>query len=293
MTSIVENNKKIRDILDDNDRAALWSYNRIKELEQNEADLESELEEKESIEPDRPNKDEQGAKEFWVPFAEIPDQKMRSRGLYKNGKGHDLTSGLLWHFTAGRINQTGYPSSWGRGKGLSYMEVTRSGELWQAHPLNQWGYHGGKSRYELLFPNGKRRDVYSVSEYIVGMEMSNPGNLTRVGDWCYPWFNKSRSASQPRWRADECIQVTKSRDNIRPGWYLPMSAEQMATAFELSLWLKNNDPEGYFFENNIGHDECAWPRGRKPDPSATVWIDDPKRPASMPEIREHLKGLYK
>jgi hypothetical protein len=71
-----------------------------------------------------------------------------------------------------------------------------------------------------------------------------------------------------------------------------MSAVQMAEMFELALWMKDNDPEGFFFENNVGHDECAWPRGRKPDPGATLWIDDPKKPVTMEEIREHLKGLH-
>jgi hypothetical protein len=128
--AITVNNKKIRELLDENDRTALWASGRIEELERK---LETKIEEKEPEmpEPERPNKDGKGEKLLWYPQATVPSRKMPDRGLYKNGKGHDLPSGIVWHFSAGRLKPAINTHNWGDESRLWLYDARRR---WRVDP---------------------------------------------------------------------------------------------------------------------------------------------------------------
>jgi len=237
----------------------------------------------------RPSVGDKNAKLSWVPWAKIKKDGLKPSGKYPKG----YPEGLVVHFTAGNYrakdNATGI-LEYGNSMGFGYMALDTDGSLHQWQSLADWDSHAGVSAWVI---DGTKVD--GVSSRFVGVEICNPGRLEFHEGNYYAWFditkdksNKVISARNPI-KPKDCRIFRENKDNILAGIYLPYTKEQEAELIRLCLWLKQNNPSVFSFNNVVGHDEVAGPKGigywRKNDPGGALSM-------TMSEFRKKLIDLY-
>lgn len=204
---------------------------------------------------------------LWYPKAIKYHKKMPIQGKYKTG----YPIGAIIHFTAGRDErnlQNAYDAiELGIQNKFNYMCISRDGKVVQANPLNEWGWHAGKSSWPGLGS--------SLSDLLVGIEVCNPGKLTKKGDKYYTWYNREIPESE--------VRYVSKKDNMEPGYYQKYTAIQEHELTKLLLWLKHNNPNVFSFERVLGHDSVA--PNRKNDPGGSLSM-------TIPEYQEYLKKEY-
>lgn len=213
-----------------------------------------------------------------IPFAVKHARPMPIRGSYENG----YPKGAIVHYTAGAFS-TGLQDAkdsidWGISEGYTFLCIARTGDLVQAHPVNQWGYHAGESAWKGL--------IGGVSDDLIGIEMCNAGLVERTpqADGRFKtWFGTFIKKEDVRY-------VTEEEWDCPTGYYHKYSPEQEATLIKTILWLKSNDPFGVFsLDLVLGHHEVAGMQGikywRKMDPGGSLSMP-------MSKFREHLKSEY-
>lgn len=215
-----------------------------------------------------------GKKDLWYPKAiKRTDLKMKTNGNYRKG----YPEGLVVHYTAGGNNPIGTLQG-GIGNGYMYMAMGEDGKIIQTNPLTQYGSHAGESAWVI---DGVKQT--SVSRFFCGVEICNFGILTKKNGKYYTYTNKEVPANQVR-------HIPKNNDNQAAGYYMKYTPEQEESVFELALWLKANNPTVFSFDNVVGHDEVAGPKGigrwRKTDPGGALSM-------TMSQFRDKLKSEYK
>jgi len=229
-----------------------------------------------------------GAKLLYWPNAVIrKDLKKKGRGSYSSESG--LSVGSIVHYTAGNYKK-GLQNAISSIEGSPYYFhcIATDGSFVQANPLNQWGHHAGESSWVI---NGKRVD--GVSDYLDGIEMNNPGILTKIGSKYYAYYDLKSPIPD-----DQVRVITKDKHNVQKAAYMKYTSAQEKTLIEYLLWRKFNDPENYNFDYVLGHDEVAGntveddekkgyglARDRKNDPGGALSM-------TMPELRSLLKKEY-
>lgn len=220
---------------------------------------------------DRPSELEPGHLFNWYPEAIIPNQRMHTMGAYREG----YPEGAIIHYTAGR-SKKGVPDAIecineGIRNNYAYLAIASTGDVVQAHPINEWGYHAGSSFWPGL---GK-----SLSSKLIGIEVCNAGILTPKEDgFYYSWYGEKFTENEVRFVGPE--------HGCAEGYYHKFTLDQERTLWSLLCFLKENDPKGRFrFENVLGHHEvCRSASGtyRKLDPGGSFSI-------SMDLLRGALK----
>jgi N-acetyl-anhydromuramyl-L-alanine amidase AmpD len=227
----------------------------------------------EDDEPDRPSSDEKGKGLRWIPFAIIHEKRMKTKGKYKEG----YPSGAVIHFTAGHskkgLDNAKNTISGGIKNGYVFLCIATDGSVVQAHPIDEWGYHCGESKWPGLGS--------SLSNKLVGIEINNAGRLEKIGEGKYKsWFGEIYTESQ--------VRHVKDEEHGMPGTYPKFTDEQEEALFNLLKWLKDNDPTGktFKFDYCLGHHEVSGKKGlgrwRKNDPSGAHSLP-------MSKLREALK----
>lgn len=221
-----------------------------------------------------------GEKKLWFPDALIrTDIKRAAKGEYPKGYPY----GAVIHFTAGQYSK-GVENAVAAIASSPYFFccISTDGTLVQANPFNQWGHHAGESRWQI---DGATRN--GVSNFLLGIEITNPGRLEMDNGKYYTYWDTSRK--QPI-DAKKVRVIEQNKDNILAGAYLPYTKEQEATLIEFLLWAKANNPSVFDFDYVLGHDEVAGPKGigrwRKNDPGGALSM-------TMSEFRLLIKGEYK
>jgi len=224
-------------------------------------------EEEKDADDDRPNLDAKDAKLLWYPLADTDVNKMKTKGKYRK----NYPEGAIIHFTAGRslkgLSDAVNTSNYGCKQGYVYLTLGNDGSVVQAFPLDEYGSHAGTSTWPTLGEN--------VSKYLVGIEVCCAGKLDNKFT---SWFGEKYT--------DKEVRYSEDIDNIQRGFYHKYTAAQEKSLIELLCWLKHNNSEVFNFDNVLGHDEVASPKGRKNDPGASLSV-------SMPIFRERLKHEYK
>lgn len=220
-----------------------------------------------------------GEKKLWYPEALIrTDLKRAAQGEYPKGYPY----GAVVHFTAGQYAK-GVEDATNTIATSPYFFCCMGidGKLVQANPLNQWGYHAGESAW--VIANEKRS---GVSNFLLGIEMNNPGRLELHNGKYYTYWDSKRK--QPIAAKDVRV-ITQNQDNILAGAYLPYTQVQEESLIEFLLWAKANHPSVFDFDYVLGHDEVAGPKGigrwRKNDPGGALSM-------TMTAFRQLLKAEY-
>jgi hypothetical protein len=187
-------------------------------------------------------------KSLWCPFAVKRKEQMAVKGKYRKG----YPEGAVVHFTAGGSAESSF--QYGVKKGFCFFVISEDGVIHQAFPLDSWGYHAGESFHPKL-GNG-------VSKYLVGIEVANPGKLTKKPDGSFEtWFGKKIESKNVR-------HYPKQTKNIEAGYYAAFTEAQESSLRKLIRWLKENNPTVFEYDLVLGHDEVA-PK-RKNDPGGAL-----------------------
>lgn len=187
------------------------------------------------------------------------------------------------HFTAGRYSK-GVEDAINTISNSKYFFccIGTDGKFVQGNPFNQWGYHAGESSWKI---DGDTRN--GVSNYLVGIEMNNPGRLDLHEGEYYTYWDKQRTS--PIDKSNIRI-IENNKDNMLAGAYLPYTETQEAALVEFLLWAKANNPAVFSFDYVLGHDEVAGPKGigrwRKNDPGGALSM-------TMTDFRKLLKDEYR
>lgn len=211
-----------------------------------------------------------GEKLLRYPLAEKNlEGSMKARGTYRKG----YPEGAIVHWTSGHSKRGEKDArntvEGGIRNGYMFFVIDIDGRVYQNFNLNKWGYHAGSSSWKGLGSG--------VSQYLVGIEISNAGSVKKQGDKYVSWFGQILTESEVR-------HAPKSVDNIQRGIYHKYTKEQEASLTALLLWLKRNNPSVFNLDLVLGHDEVA--PSRKNDPGASLSM-------SMPKYREYLKAELK
>jgi N-acetyl-anhydromuramyl-L-alanine amidase AmpD len=211
----------------------------------------------------------------WIPWAIKHPTQMRTRGTYSGG----YPKGAVVHYTAGRfeggLKKAHSTIEGGIKNGYAYLCIAHTGELVQAHPIEQWGYHAGESKWKGLFG--------AVSDDLIGIEMNCAGLLTEKKGQLLTWWGDEIPRDDARF--------VKEKDYGCPtGWYHKYTPAQEETLIKTLLWLKMNDPLNNFsFDYVLGHSEVSGVKGlgwfRKQDPGGSLSMP-------MDQFRELLKSQY-
>jgi N-acetylmuramoyl-L-alanine amidase len=151
---------------------------------------------------------------------------------------------LVFHFTAGRSAQTSIdwfcnPSA----NASAHLIVGRDGSIYQLAPFNIRTWHAGKSDWDGLS---------GLNSYSIGIEMDNPGKLTKAGSKYLSWF-------QAEYPEDEVLHA-KHRYEDGISWWHTYTEIQIEKALDLAIILVKS----YNLKEIIGHEDIS--RGRKNDP---------------------------
>lgn len=222
-----------------------------------------------SAEPERPSLGEGGRKELWIPGAEILDINMRTKGSYSN----NYPRGAVIHFTAGRsmdgdkdaVSVSKYIAK----KGYTTLVISSTGKVFQSFPLDKWGYHAGKAKYDKV--------GWDVSSNLVGIEICCAGKLSWKDNKYISWFGEEYPLN--------LVRHNDKEHNIIGGYYHKYTVAQEDALIGLLIWLKHNNPNVFDLDLIVGHDECAVPYGRKNDPGASL-------SRTMRDFRDHVKSIY-
>lgn len=200
--------------------------------------------------------------DLWVPFARQYRASIITRGKYAHGH----PEGLIVHYSAGRDAPV-QTLEMAASAGHCYMVIDGSGQLFQAVPLDAWGYHAGTSSHPKLGT--------SVSSRCVGVEILCAGRLKEKDGKLLTWWGDVVPREQARYVPDEANRFN--------GFYQKYTPEQEETLARLCWWLKANAPLIFDFDLVLGHDEVS--PGRKMDPGGSL-------SRTMPAFRDYLKTSY-
>lgn len=217
---------------------------------------------------DRPDPGEGGKKLLWCPFAEIFPKRMPTRGKYPKG----YPQGAVIHYTAGR-DGTGAIDQ-GIVNGYCYFLITKDGTIHQSFPLDEWGFHAGKSTWPGLGDG--------VSDNLVGIEVCSAGVLEAADEGRFKqWYESNPKNFLPQERVKV---IPKGTFYPAPGAYERFTLAQMHSLASLLLWLHSNNPDVFSLDLVLGHDEVCVPKGRKTDPGGAIHM-------AMPQFRAALKDM--
>jgi N-acetyl-anhydromuramyl-L-alanine amidase AmpD len=199
---------------------------------------------------------------LWYSQAETKFPSSKTRGRYPSGG----PEGAIVHWTAGRENQSLKSAlSYQARQGFTYFVIDEDGNVGQNFPLNQWGYHAGKSYYDGL-------GSY-VSNRVVGIEVICPGHLDKRRT---AWFDRTEPYPE-----DKCRLEVRRNKNIAPGYYYKFTNKQENSLIKLLLWLWDQY-DCFQVPYILGHDEVS--PGRKVDPGGSLSY-------TMPEFRSKISKL--
>jgi N-acetyl-anhydromuramyl-L-alanine amidase AmpD len=222
-------------------------------------------------EPDREDAPvERYVLEYDMPKIVAVDSPVQTHGKYLTKSG--MPRGLVVHFTAGRslkgaqdaINTMHSMAS----RGLGCLVMDKDGVIYKAKSQgwNDVAYHAGASEW---------RGRSAVSLQCMGMEICCAGNLDREGN---AWFKEKYPANLVR-------TVLETKDNHLRGFYHKFTEAQEKALIDFIMWQIDTNPE-FDISWVVGHDECAVPAGRKPDPGGSMSL-------TMPELRNFLREEVK
>ena len=135
-------------------------------------------------------------------------------------------------------------------KSSCHFVIGCNGKIVQLVPLNRIAWHAGKSSYD---------NRTGINRYSIGIELDNPGRLTKSGDNYRSWFGRVYSK-------DNVFEGVHRNESVISYWH-SYAEEQIACVFSLCHCLK----ELLTIQHVVGHEEIAL--NRKTDPGPAFPLD--------------------
>lgn len=232
-------------------------------------------------EPDRPSRVEEIGKvrkpvpvvkkkemSLYYPEAVNYTYGSKTRGKYPHG----YPLGAIIHYTASHGSLEG-EVHFAQERGYNYFVINKQGTVAQMAPLDQWGYHAGKSSAPEL--------KGYVSRYLVGIEVICAGQLDRVpGTEIFKtWWGEQVEKDYIKTK-----RYTSRRGKQLEG-YEKFTDMQEKSLLDLIMWLKFNNPGIFSLQRVYGHNEVS--PGRKVDPGLSI------NAPSMKAYRNFLETIYR
>ncbi|MCP9762415.1 N-acetylmuramoyl-L-alanine amidase [Lacihabitans soyangensis] len=162
-------------------------------------------------------------------------------------KGGEITPNfIIIHFTAGRGAESSV--AWFKdpmAKASAHLVIGRDGKIYQLVDFNLKAWHAGVSRWT---------DTSGLNGNSIGIELDNPGRLTKVGDKYLSWFKKE-------YPKENVIEATHKHEKTPTYWYEYTEA-QIESCFEVCKLLLQK----YNIQDILGHDDIAPYRKNDPGP---------------------------
>lgn len=241
-----------------------------------------------------------------IPWA-IQLPKIKTQGKYRFGYAESSTI----HFNAGHHNPYNL-HAYLKSKNYPVIIIDREGKTYQTMPLDEWGWHAGKSSHV-----SQGYDVNSMNKYSLPFEVLSAGGVKKlkagtkvisngkleklVTEKFAPWFALQNNKKKPfykHYRKSRLINSSEVRyspgeENILKGYYEKFTPIQETELIRTLVWLYKNDTKNVFkIENIIGHDECRneWKKNHptvrisaKNDPGAALSM-------TMNELRDEVRN---
>jgi N-acetylmuramoyl-L-alanine amidase len=128
----------------------------------------------------------------------------------------------------------------------AHLVVGRNGEIVQLAPFTVKTWHAGNSSY-------KGRSGYN--NYSIGIELENPGYVTKNGEMYTAWFGKTYSA--------EDVVLAVHNNETMPRYWVKYTQKQVSIIEEICLLLIAK----YNIKYILGHDQIAPSRKQDPGPA--------------------------
>jgi N-acetylmuramoyl-L-alanine amidase len=153
---------------------------------------------------------------------------------------------IIIHFTAGRSAESS--AEWFKdssAKASAHVVIGRDGKIIQLIDFNKKAWHAGQSKWG---------SINSFNDNSIGIELDNPGRLTKVDDKYVSWFKKEYSK-------DNVVEATHKHENFSSFWY-EYTEKQIEACLRLCTLLMSK----YSIKDILGHDDIAPFRKNDPGP---------------------------
>ncbi|NIF05357.1 SH3 domain-containing protein [Chryseobacterium sp. Tr-659] len=154
---------------------------------------------------------------------------------------------IIIHFTAGRGAESSI--SWFKdptAKASAHIVIDRDGRVTQMVEFNKKAWHAGRSKWA---------DRTGFNDFSIGIELDNPGELTKVNDRYYAWFEKEYSK-------DVVVEARHKHEDTTSYWH-NFTERQIDSCFQVCKTLM----EAYNIKDILGHDDIAPFRKHDPGPA--------------------------
>ncbi len=153
---------------------------------------------------------------------------------------------IIIHFTAGRSAESSVawfkdPSA----KASAHLVIGRDGKIYQLVDFNLKAWHAGRSTWASL--NG-------FNDLSIGIELDNPGRLTKVGEKYLSWFKKEYSK-------DNVVEAIHKHETVPSFWYEYTEAQMQACMKVCQVIMKK-----YEIQDILGHEDISPFRKNDPGP---------------------------
>lgn len=163
-------------------------------------------------------------------------------------KGGEITPDtVIIHFTAGRSAESSV--AWFRdpeAKASAHIVIDREGKITQLVEFNRKAWHAGASRWA---------DRSGFNNFSIGIELDNPGRLTKVNDRFYSWFGKE-------YPKEVVVEARHKHEKSISFWH-NFTEKQIDSCFRVCKLLM----ETYDINDILGHDDIAPFRKNDPGPA--------------------------
>lgn len=153
---------------------------------------------------------------------------------------------IILHFTAGRSAETSV--KWfkdTKAKASAHLVIGRDGKIYQLIDFDKKAWHAGVSEWA---------ELSGFNDFSIGIELDNPGRLTKVGEKYLSWYKKEFSK-------DNVVELTHKHEKNPTFWY-DYTESQIEACFEVCRLLMAK----YEIKDILGHDDIAPFRKTDPGP---------------------------
>ncbi|WP_310558879.1 N-acetylmuramoyl-L-alanine amidase [Flavobacterium sp.] len=177
--------------------------------------------------------------------AEDPSEKIIQETTTNRG-GIINSQFIIIHFTSGREAESSV--SWFKNpdaEASAHIVIGRDGKIFQLIDFNKKAWHAGVSRWAHW--NG-------LNNFSIGIELENPGRLTKRDGKFYSWFEKEYTST-------DIVELIHKHED-QPSFWLSYTEKQLASCMEVCKQVLNKYP----IIDILGHDDIAPFRKNDPGP---------------------------